>query len=269
MADDSFSENALKDPKEFYNARYRAGYMQDFTDVFEACRLHTVRSILRQLKGRGAAPAAILDYGCGEGRYLGVLEEYWPDATIFGCDISEVGLQIAAERYAGVQLLAMADEAVPLPDASVDLITCVEVIEHVQSAERAAREMARLLRFGGALLLTTPCANKYSLEWFVNRLRGGLQPSPDGYGRFATDEPAHLRRLTDLHLRGLFEPHAVRIHSILHRAHLFTTLVWRFEQMLRFAPARLRLQIALLDWRMLRHLPNGATMVALGRKMQG
>ena len=152
MADDSFSEDALKDPKGFYNARYRAGYMQDFTHVFEACRLHTVRSILRQLKGRGASPAAILDYGCGEGRYLWVLEEYWPDATIFGCDISEVGLHIAADRYAGVQLLAMTDEAVPLPDASVDLITCVEVIEHVQSAERAAREIARLLRPGGTLL---------------------------------------------------------------------------------------------------------------------
>ena len=52
VADDSFSEDALKDQKAFYNARYRAGDMQDFTDVLEACCLHPVRSILRQLKGR-------------------------------------------------------------------------------------------------------------------------------------------------------------------------------------------------------------------------
>jgi ubiquinone/menaquinone biosynthesis C-methylase UbiE len=267
MPDSSLSEEALRDPKRFYDARYVAGYMQDFSDVFEACRVHTVRCLLRDIKRSYPTPTAILDYGCGEGRYIGVLREYWPDAPIIGCDISEVGLQIAAQRYAGAQFVVMEDETVTLPDASVDLVTCIEVIEHVQSAARAAKEMARVLRPGGILLLTTPCANRYSLEWFINKLGGGLEPTPDGNGRFATDEPGHLRRLTDLQLKRLFHEHSVRMESILHRAHLFTRLVWRYERLLRFVPKRVRVQIALLDWRMFKHLSNGATMIAVGNKI--
>ena len=52
-------------------------------------------------------------------------------------------------------------------------------------------------------MLTTPCANPGSLEWVLNRRRGGLQRTADGYGRFATDEPGHLRRLTSRDLRVL------------------------------------------------------------------
>ncbi len=261
------SEDAQKNPKQFYDARYQSGYMQDFTDVFEACRVYTVRRVLKQLKENGFSPRTIVDYGCGEGRYLSVLRDYWPQIPLIGCDISDLALRIAAEHHEDVQLISMGDETVSLPDGFADLVTSVEVIEHVQSAERAASEMARLLRPGGILLLTTPCANAYSLEWFFNRFTGGLEPSSDGYGRFATDEPGHLRRLTDRHVHSLFEANSVEIFSILHRAHVFTTLVWKFEKFLRFLPAKLRTQLALLDWHLFKHFPNGATMMALGKKV--
>jgi ubiquinone/menaquinone biosynthesis C-methylase UbiE len=117
--------------------------MQDFSDVFEACRVHTVRCLLRDIKRSYPTPTAILDCGCGEGRYIGGLREYWPDAPIIGCDISEAGLQIAAQRYAAAQFVVMEDVTVTLPDASVDLVTCIEVIEHVQSAARASQTLRR------------------------------------------------------------------------------------------------------------------------------
>ena len=125
-----------------------------------------------------------------------------------------------------------------------------------------------MLGAAGTLLLTTPCANRYSLEWVINRVRGGLEPSFDGFGRFATDEPAHLRRLNDVQLREVFAPYGVAFSRILHRSHFFTTLVERFGRRPGVLPKSWKVQAAMLDWHLLRMLPNGATIVALGHKAE-
>lgn len=257
---------ALSDPKEFYDARYNAGYMTDFSDLFEACRVITVRQVIGWLKAEGLSPRKVFDYGCGEGRYFDVLGEEFPQAKLFGCDISQRGIEIASELHPGATLRVMEDETIPF-DERFDLAISVEVLEHVQDVRKAVAEISRVLAPGGRLLVTTPCANRYSLEWFQNRLRGGLEPSHDGFGRFATDEPGHLRRLTDRHLVELFARHDVRIEKIYHRAHGFTTLAHHLRRQRRPGLERARLQLAMIDWKLFKHLPNGATMLALGRKL--
>ncbi len=256
--------SALSDPKGFYDARYQQGYMQDFDNLYETCRLYTMKAVLSQLRAQGPVPSAILDYGCGEGRYFEVLRRFFPGARIAGCDISEAGVRLARSHYPFAECRVMPDETTDFPAASFDLVISVEVLEHVNDAQRAAREIGRLLRPGGRLVLTTPCANRWSLEWTYNRLTGGLQPSHDGYGRFATDDDGHLRRLTDIHLRDMFGAAGVTIETIYHRAHFFTTLLE--IPGVSLVPVALRAQLALLDWRLFKHLKNGATMVALGRK---
>lgn len=47
-------------------------------------------------------------------------------------------------------------EPLPYDDASFDIVTSSEVIEHLENYRRAVREMARVLRPGGVLVLTTP-----------------------------------------------------------------------------------------------------------------
>ena len=43
-------------------------------------------------------PMCILDFGCGAGRSLPYLEQYFPDAELFGYDLSSASLEIAAAR---------------------------------------------------------------------------------------------------------------------------------------------------------------------------
>jgi SAM-dependent methyltransferase len=238
--------------------------MQDFSDLFEACRVVTIRETLNRL---GDPPRRVLDYGCGEGRYLDIVREQFPSAQLVGSDISHIALEHAARRHPDAAWVQMEDERVHEADAAFDLIVSVEVLEHVADVELATRELGRLLAPGGRLVLTTPCANPGSLEWFLNRRRGGFQPTADGFGRFATDEPGHLRRLTSRDLRVLLARAGVVVDRIDFRAHLFTTVVARLPpRVARRLSLRAKRELALLDWRVFRRLPNGATMVVVAHR---
>jgi SAM-dependent methyltransferase len=249
--------------QELYDQRYQRGYMEDFSDLYEACRVVTVRETLARLPGE---PRRVLDYGCGQGRYLNLLRERFPSASLVGSDISRVALDIARRGHPDARYLLMEDERVPEDDGAFDLILSVEVLEHVADVDLATSEVGRLLAPGGVLVVTTPCANPGSLEWFLNRRSGGLQTSADGFGRFATDEPGHLRRLTSRDIRVLLARAGLVVDRADFRAHFFTTLMARLPQRIarRIRPAAVA--VALLDWRLLRQLPNGATMVVIAHR---
>ncbi len=265
MGKQEVPSEALNSPKQFYDARYRQEYAKPFSVLYEVCRLYTVREVLNKIKSSRFNPNTILDYGCGDGRYTSILKQFFPESSIYGSDISDIGLKIAKENHPDAQYISMSDETIDFADSSFDLIISIEVLEHVKNVEKSTREIGRLLKPHGMVLITTPCANKYSLEWFYNKLTNRLQSSFDGYGRFGTDEPAHLRRLNDKQLRLLFSKSGVDIHKIYHRAHLFITIMEGVKP-LKILPNGLRVWFALLDWHLFKHLPNGATMVAVGRK---
>lgn len=252
--------------QELYDQRYERGYMQDFSDLYEACRVVTVRETLARLPDE---PRRVLDYGCGQGRYLDLLRERFPIASLVGSDISRVALDIARRRHPEAEYLLMNDERVSEDDGAFDLILSVEVLEHVADVDIATREFGRLLAPGGILVVTTPCANPGSLEWFLNRRSGGLQTSADGFGRFATDEPGHLRRLTSRDLRVLLARAGVVVDRVDFRAQLFTTLMARLPQRIEPRVRPVAVAVALLDWRLMRRLPNGATMLVVAHRPGG
>lgn len=70
----------------------------------------------------------------------------------------------AAADYAGTDgtILEGAAERIPLPDASRDIIVCVDVLEHVDSPERSADEMFRVLRPGGVAWIETQNRYRFS-----------------------------------------------------------------------------------------------------------
>jgi SAM-dependent methyltransferase len=99
-----------------------------------------------------------LDLGCGAGLNLDHLARY---ARPVGTDFSEEALRFCLAR--GHRMLAKADAAeLPFPDCTFDIITALDVIEHVDSDHDALVELRRVLRPGGLLIINVPA---YPLLW--------------------------------------------------------------------------------------------------------
>jgi len=108
-----------------------------------------VEAICRQVTDRRPR---ILDVGCGTGANLLMLAEYG-DAE--GVDISEDALAFCRER--GLDKVRLgAGEQLPYDDGTFDLVTALDVVEHMDDDLAGLREMRRVLRPGGRVLLFVP-----------------------------------------------------------------------------------------------------------------
>jgi SAM-dependent methyltransferase len=97
----------------------------------------------------------VLDLGCGAGRFVAALRDAGTDPV--GVEIAQAVLDRAARNVPGADLrLLEADGTLPLDHASVDLVWCSEVLEHVGDTAGLLLEARRVLRPGGRLLVTVP-----------------------------------------------------------------------------------------------------------------
>ncbi len=94
----------------------------------------------------------ILDVGCGTGANLLMLSKYG-DAE--GVDVSEDALAFCRERGLANVKLGAAEE-LPYDDGTFDLVTALDVVEHLDDDLAGLREMRRVLRPGGRVLLFVP-----------------------------------------------------------------------------------------------------------------
>jgi SAM-dependent methyltransferase len=107
------------------------------------------------------ASAEILDAGCGSGRTLQDLVGY---GEVSGIELHEDAAQLARSRGHGEVRVGRLEE-LPWPDASFDLITCLDVIEHTPDDRIALAELHRVARPGGWLLVTVPA---YPALWSLH-----------------------------------------------------------------------------------------------------
>jgi SAM-dependent methyltransferase len=112
------------------------------------------RRVVRSVIETAGVPsgARLLDAGAGSGRTLDELASY---GEVAGVELDERGVEAARARgHADVQSAPV--ERIPHPDASFDLVTCLDVIEHTPDDVRSLRELHRVTKPGGAAIVTVP-----------------------------------------------------------------------------------------------------------------
>ncbi len=126
--------------------------------------LHSSRRewIINSLKRMAAEKIEnALEVGPGSGVYIPALSECCTNVTVIDVEDSFLAdLGALAHRYPSLKLLGDDIARSLLPSNSFDLILCSEVVEHIRDSQTAIKEMHRLLKPGGILILSTP--QKYS-----------------------------------------------------------------------------------------------------------
>jgi 2-polyprenyl-3-methyl-5-hydroxy-6-metoxy-1,4-benzoquinol methylase len=118
------------------------------------------RLIIRSELNRLPLPpgARVLDAGCGSGRTLEELASY---GEVQGIELDPEAAEVARSRGVGEVAIGRLEE-LPWEEGSFDLITCLDVIEHTADDRLTLRELRRVCRPGGWLLVTVPA---YQFLW--------------------------------------------------------------------------------------------------------
>ncbi len=175
----------------------------------------------------------VLENGCGIGIYAERLQQ--AGGQVIGLEYDFDRAYQAHQRVN--RIVSAAGEALPFPDNSFDLILSHEVIEHVQDDAQAIREMIRVLRPGGRLILF--CPNRgYPFEthgiYWRGRYHFGNIPLVNYLPRRWRNRLApHVRVYTQKDLEALFSGLQVRIvyRTILFGA--YDNLIARFGSIAR------------------------------------
>jgi len=114
-----------------------------------------------------------VDLGCGQGEFL----EQAGSGGGFGLDFF-AGNARAAAKAGHPSVAGDLNDPLPFADASLDGASLVEVIEHIVRAESLVDEIARVVRPGGWLVLTTPNVVHWTYRW---RALTGHAPKQEGY----------------------------------------------------------------------------------------
>lgn len=126
-------------------------------------------------------PLDVLDAGCGGGATLGHLRARYGRAR--GLELSKEAVAYARERDRDVTRGSI--EAMPFEEESFDLALALDVIEHLPDDRPALRELRRVLKPGGRLLVTVPAlmmlwgahdeANGHHRRYTMGTLRCGVK----------------------------------------------------------------------------------------------
>lgn len=143
-----------------------------FSGAANAMRRQALVPLSEELKGRDQRTVAYADIACGPGSFLRQVRRAFPRLPALALDLSEAYLREARRelgRRPKMQLLVAKAEALPLPDAALDVATCIYLFHELPPEIRrdVAREIARVMKPGGLFIL-------------VDSLQAGDEPDYDG-----------------------------------------------------------------------------------------
>lgn len=125
------------------------------------------RELVEHWLERVAAPkssSTLLDCGAGTGLFA---QEMAARCRVLVLDDHEESLRLLRAKFSPEQVLQVSAAGIPLPDSAVDMITALDVLEHIEADAAAVNEMARVMKPGATLVATVPASMMLWSDWDV------------------------------------------------------------------------------------------------------
>jgi SAM-dependent methyltransferase len=207
----------------------------------------------------------ILDAGCGTGSNIIFFNQY---GKTYGTDISPIATKFC--RIRGIKNVITSDVSkLPYKDRFFDLVSCMDVLEHIENEDKAIREIYRILKPGGLVLLTVPAlpfifskhdkAQGHFRRYNIKHLRqiltsaGFVEERTTYFNTFLSLPIILIRLLSKLKLFSHLADFDAKLNYDIYKVHMLNNLF---------------LSIFLLEARILkkRDFPIGVSILALYKK---
>jgi 2-polyprenyl-3-methyl-5-hydroxy-6-metoxy-1,4-benzoquinol methylase len=132
------------------------------------------RKIAKIVRHCAQMPKRYLDVGCGDGRFLRVMEQLGvPRAGLYGLELDKRVVERLREQGYGGVYCERAEEVSSFPEGGIDLVTMFHVIEHVDNPGTVIGRVRRWLSPGGVFALETPNLDSLDARIFQRTYWGG------------------------------------------------------------------------------------------------
>lgn len=151
-------------------------YTEDYYRIraYEDSNLWQHFSLMAHAIQQHLGPQVTLDVGCARGYFVQAMRACGIQG--YGMDVSSYALANCADGMRNYLRQADANEELPFFNASFDVVTCMECLEHLTNPRGAIAEMARVLRRGGYVVASSPRLSVW--HWAFNLVFGQAEVHP-------------------------------------------------------------------------------------------
>lgn len=109
----------------------------------------------------------VLDYGCGGGVFLRSLKTTYPSIFGYGCDVSLQAITLAKKADSLGNIYKKSPvSSIPFESSFFDVLSCMDVLEHIDNYTDNLKEMKRVLKKDGKIFFCIPCEGQpYTYTW--------------------------------------------------------------------------------------------------------
>ncbi len=154
--------------------------------------------------------ARILDVGCGKAEFLFGLQEFFPEAFMFGCDILEEEERFKKRIYYYQHDLNTGH--LPYPRRYLDAVIMIDVLEHIHNPPEILREIKRILKPDGKFFLHVPNEKE---PFIFYRVFSKLTKTDN-----KRDYGGHIQRFKRYEIFEMLREAGFRIKSVRYNYHL-------------------------------------------------
>ena len=166
-----------------------------FEKAYQLVKQIALKNKLKYINDLQQTKGILLDIGAGTGDFLAIAnQDGW---QTIGIEPNDKAKSIAQNK--GVSLI---ENTKSLEDQSIDVITMWHVLEHVPNIENQIKELKRLLKPSGTIIIAVPNFNSYDAKYY------------DSYWA-AFDVPRHLWHFSKKSIKNLFERENLHLIKVL------------------------------------------------------